>query len=89
MLDMSTLGDAADVNLVIKYLPHTLHVLPFSVTIPATVPQWSEFPEELMNYPVYSLVGLFKLSITLIPIQNRLALIADSVSPPASSHLLH
>ena len=26
VLDMSTLGDAADVNLVIKFLPHTLHV---------------------------------------------------------------
>jgi hypothetical protein len=25
-LDMSTLGDAADVNPVIKFLPHTLHV---------------------------------------------------------------
>ena len=27
VLDMSTLGDAADVNPVIKFLPHTLHVL--------------------------------------------------------------
>ena len=26
VLDMSTLGDAADVKLVIKFLPHTLHV---------------------------------------------------------------
>ena len=26
VLDMSTLGDAADVNPVIKFLPHTLHV---------------------------------------------------------------
>ena len=26
MLDISTLGDAADVNPVIKFLPHTLHV---------------------------------------------------------------
>ena len=87
---MSTLGDAADVNSVIKFLPHTLHVwgrnlitgltsaasprvdisstckvgqkigvslpsvdmLPFGVTIPATVPQRSEIPEGLMNYPV-------------------------------------
>jgi len=29
-------------------------MLPFSVTIPATVTQRSEFPEGLMNYPVYS-----------------------------------
>ena len=27
-------------------------MLPFGVTIPATVPQRSEIPEELMNYPV-------------------------------------
>ena len=27
VLDMSTLGDAAYVNLVIKFLPHTLHVI--------------------------------------------------------------
>ena len=43
---MSTLGDAADVNPVIKFLPHTC------VTIPATVPQRSEIPEGLMNDPV-------------------------------------
>ena len=51
VLDMSTLGDAADVNPVIKFLPHTCNVcgrtetwsvspsvdmLPFGVTIPAT-----------------------------------------------------
>ena len=28
-------------------------MLPFGVTIPATVPQGSEFPEGLMNNPVY------------------------------------
>jgi len=52
---MSTLGDAADVNPVIKFLPHTCNArvwLPFGVTIPATVPQRSEIPEGLMNYPV-------------------------------------
>jgi len=27
-------------------------MLPFDVTIPATVPQRSEIPEGLMNYPV-------------------------------------
>jgi hypothetical protein len=28
-------------------------MFPFGVTIPATVPQSSEIPERLMNYPVY------------------------------------
>jgi len=28
-------------------------MLPFGVTIPPTVPQRSEIPEGLMNYPVY------------------------------------
>jgi hypothetical protein len=28
-------------------------MLPFGVTIPDTVPQRSEFPEGLVNYPVY------------------------------------
>jgi hypothetical protein len=28
-------------------------MLPFGVTIPATVPQGSEIPEGLMNIPVY------------------------------------
>jgi hypothetical protein len=64
---MSTLGGAADVNPVIKFLPHTLlciggtetwsvspsvDALPFGMTNPATVPQRSEIPEGLMNYPV-------------------------------------
>ena len=90
VLDMSTLDDAADVNPVIKFLPHSCKVCdknliteltsvasprvdissickvgqklgsdspsvdmpPFGVTIPATVPQRSEIPEGLMNYPV-------------------------------------
>ena len=29
-------------------------MLPFGVTIPATVPQRSGIPEALMNYPVFS-----------------------------------
>jgi hypothetical protein len=29
-------------------------MLPFGVATPATVPQRSEIPEELMNYPVYT-----------------------------------
>jgi hypothetical protein len=34
-------------------------MLPFGVTIPATVPQRSEIPEELMNYHVYKATLLF------------------------------
>ena len=30
----------------------SVDMLPFGVTIPATVPQRSEIPEGLMNYPV-------------------------------------
>jgi hypothetical protein len=30
-------------------------MLLFGVTIPATVPQRAEIPEELMNYPVYDI----------------------------------
>jgi hypothetical protein len=48
---MCTLGDAADVNLVIKFLRHAL--LPFGVTIPATVPQGSEIPEGLITLYIY------------------------------------
>jgi hypothetical protein len=32
-------------------------MLPFGVTIPATVPQGSEIPEGLMNNPVYGSEG--------------------------------
>jgi len=31
-------------------------MLPFGVTIPATVPQSSEIPEGLMNYSVYHVI---------------------------------
>jgi hypothetical protein len=33
----------------------SVDMLPFGVTIPATVPQRSEIPEGLMNYPVYEI----------------------------------
>jgi hypothetical protein len=56
---MCSLGDAEDVNPVIKFLRHALQrvsqefdMLPFGVTIPATVPHGSEIPEGLMNNPV-------------------------------------
>ena len=32
-------------------------MLPFGVTIPATVPQGSEIPEEIMNNPVFARAG--------------------------------
>jgi hypothetical protein len=35
-----------------------IHTLPFGVTIPTPVPQRSEIPEGLMNYPVFK--GLSK-----------------------------
>jgi len=34
----------------------SVDILHFGVTIPATVPQGSEIPEGLMNYPVLSCV---------------------------------
>jgi len=34
-------------------------MLPFGVTIPATVPQGSEIPEGLMNNPVYGNISVF------------------------------
>jgi hypothetical protein len=33
-------------------------MLPFGVTIPATVPQRSEIPEGLMNNPVYIYINV-------------------------------
>jgi hypothetical protein len=62
---MCNLGDAADVNPVIKFLRNrtgrtetwsvspSVDMIPFGVNIPATVPQGSEIPEGLMNNPVY------------------------------------
>jgi hypothetical protein len=38
-------------------------MLPFGVTIPATVPQESEIPEGLMNNPVYILRFLISMMI--------------------------
>jgi pseudouridine-5'-phosphate glycosidase len=39
-------------------------MLPFGVTIPATVPQRSEIPEGHMNYPVLFLYGSNILTVT-------------------------
>ena len=41
-------------------------MLPFGVTIPATVPQRSEIPEGLMNYPVLQI----KLLLLMLAITN-------------------
>jgi hypothetical protein len=38
-------------------------MLPFGVTIPATVPQGSEIPEGLTNNPVITSTSLLKLEI--------------------------
>jgi hypothetical protein len=60
---MCTLGDAADVNPVVKFLRHALSVspsvdmLPFGVTIPATVPQGSEIPEGFINNLVFIIIS--------------------------------
>ena len=48
VLDMSTLGDAADVNPLIKFLPHTCNAPVWK----ELVWQRSDIPEGLMNYPV-------------------------------------
>ena len=40
-------------------------MLPFGVTIPATVPQRSEIPERLMNYPVFRSTTVCNLSLSL------------------------
>jgi hypothetical protein len=40
VLDMSTLGDAADVNLVMKFLPHTLQHLAVNISDCLHDPLW-------------------------------------------------
>jgi hypothetical protein len=45
-------------------------MLPFGVTIPATVPQGSEIPEGLMNNPVY----------TKLPITNIIKILSVKVT---------
>jgi hypothetical protein len=41
----------------------SVDILPFGVTIPATVPQRSEILEGLMNYPVYIELIIFVISL--------------------------
>ena len=38
-------------------------MLHFGVTVPATVPQRSEIPEGLMNYPVFKVVRVNKIQL--------------------------
>jgi hypothetical protein len=55
-------------------------MLPFGVTIPATVPQGSEIPEGLMNNPVHTYC-LEKLGVTRkIPVSLLLLLSSSSSS---------
>ena len=37
----------------------SVDMLPFGVTIPATVSQRSEIPEGLMNYPIYIYIYIY------------------------------
>ena len=47
-------------------------MLPFDVTIPATVPQGSEIPEGLMNNPVYIYIYINSTNIPPIMIINKI-----------------
>jgi hypothetical protein len=63
-------------------------MLPFGVTIPATVPQGSEIPEGLMNNPVYVLnfcsgnVAVKYLRIILRTINSTFSFHFDSDNEP-------
>jgi len=50
-------------------------MLPFDVTIPATVPQGSEIPEGLMNNPVYvyfnPVCGILWICVNLTECRNK------------------
>jgi hypothetical protein len=51
-------------------------MLPFGVTIPATVPQGSEIPEELMNNPVCTAVKctVYKILDKTLPVTKEMSL---------------
>jgi hypothetical protein len=46
-------------------------MLPFGVTIPATVPQWSEIPEGLMNNPVFIFIFMYMYIYIIIFVFNQ------------------
>jgi hypothetical protein len=60
-------------------------MLPFGVTIPTTVPQMSEFPEGLLNYPVYFLCVLLDLTSFLLLLKAVKILIPSNLR----LHLIH
>ena len=53
-------------------------MLPFGVTIPTTVPQRSEIPEGLTNYPV-----LNKTKVLRLQINRNFFIVPDELSIPA------
>ena len=50
-------------------------MLPFGVTIPATVPQRSEIPEGLMNYPVYKVFVGSEIALRLSSCSQKMRII--------------
>jgi len=59
-------------------------MLPFGVTIPATVPQRSEIPEGLKNYPVYvAAKGALRILV------ETLCLLSLFVSVEACHNFMH
>ena len=59
-------------------------MLPFGVTIPGTLPQRSEIPEWLMNYPVFggTLVrAVISFALVLSLIENKCKSYWDKISP--------
>ena len=57
----------------------SVDMLPFGVTIPATVPQGSEIPEGLMKNPAYCKAGITKLCKVAVPYKSS-AVISDCVA---------
>jgi hypothetical protein len=61
-------------------------MLPFGVTIPATVPQGSKIPEGLMNNPVYFVV--YHKNILVSP-GNNIKLVSIKGCPVAINLIIH
>ena len=62
-------------------------MLPFGVTIPATVPQGSEIPEGLMNNPVYIYIYIQTQLNDFIKVYFLVCVVQLHVSAPVMSHL--
>jgi len=56
-------------------------MLPFGVTIPATVPQGSEIPEGLMNNPVYISLVFIPISVFGTSNSNSISISITSMQP--------